>query len=167
MEIPTLTTARLLLRPFGPTDFESYAAMCANPEVMRYIDDVQDRETAFRSFCASLGHWEARGYGPWALEERATGRVVGRAGLFHWERFPAIEIGYLLEPSAWGKGYATESAERSLRFAREVVRARGVVSLIQPENTASIRVVEKLGAKFEREILDRKQRRALIYLFPD
>jgi len=167
MEIPTLTTARLVLRPFRLADFESYAAMCANPEVMRYIDDVQDRESAFRSFCASLGHWEVRGYGPWALEESATGSVIGRAGLFHWERFPSIEVGYLLEPSAWGKGYATEAAERSIRFAREVVRARGVVSLIQPDNTASIRVVEKLGAKLEREIVDRKLRRVLIYLFPD
>jgi RimJ/RimL family protein N-acetyltransferase len=167
MDIPTLETPRLFLRAFRPADFESYAAMSANPEVMRYIDDVQDRESAFRSFCASIGHWAVRGYGPWAVEERASGRVVGRAGLFHWERWPAIEVGYLLDPSAWGKGYATEAAQRSLRYAHETVGARGVVAFIQPENVASVRVVEKLGGRFEREVLDRKKRPVRIYLFRD
>ena len=157
MEIPTLQTDRLLLRPFRAADFEAYAEMNANAEVMRYIDAVQDRETAFRSFCANIGHWEVRGYGPWAMEERATGRLVGRAGLLFWETKPGLEVGYAVHPSAWGKGYATEAAARSLRHAHQTLGARGVLSVIHPENTASIRVAEKLGARLDREVLVRNQ----------
>jgi RimJ/RimL family protein N-acetyltransferase len=151
MEIPSLTTERLLLRGFRAEDFEAYAALNGDPVVMRYIDAVQDRAAAFRSFCAAIGHWTARGYGPWAIEERETGRFVGRAGLLRWEDWPALEVGYTLHPSVWGKGYATEAARRALRYAHEIVNARGVISLIQPGNAASIRVAERLGAKFDRE----------------
>ena len=157
MEIPTLQTERLLLRPFRAADFEAYAEMNANPEVMRYIDAVQDREAAFRSLCASIGHWEVRGYGPWAMEERATGRLLGRAGLFFWETRPGLELGYALIPSAWGKGYAFEAAARSLRHAHQTLGARGVLSVIHPDNKASIRVTEKLGARLDREVVLRNQ----------
>jgi RimJ/RimL family protein N-acetyltransferase len=157
MEIPTLQTERLLLRPFRAADFEAYAEMNANPEVMRYIDAVQDREAAFRSLCANIGHWEVRGYGPWAVEERATGRLVGRAGLFFWETRPGLELGYALIPSAWGKGYAFEAAARSLRHAHQTLGARGVLSVIHPDNKASIRVTEKLGARLDREVVLRNQ----------
>jgi RimJ/RimL family protein N-acetyltransferase len=157
MEIPTLQTERLLLRPFRSADFEAYAEMNANPDVMRYIDAAQDREAAFRSFCANIGHWEVRGYGPWAMEERATGRLVGRAGLLFWETKPGLEVGYAVHPSAWGKGYATEAAARSLRHAHQALGARGVLSVIHPENAASIRVAEKLGARLDREVVVRNQ----------
>src|SRR6266436_4007846 len=79
MEIPTLQTDRLLLRPFSAADVDAYVELNANQEVMRYIDKVQDREAAFRSLCANIGHWHVRGYGPWAVEDRATGRLIGRA----------------------------------------------------------------------------------------
>src|SRR5437899_414643 len=79
MEIPTLQTDRLLLRPFSAADVDAYAELNANQEVMGYIDKVQDREAAFRSLCANIGHWHVRGYGPWAVEDRATGRLIGRA----------------------------------------------------------------------------------------
>jgi RimJ/RimL family protein N-acetyltransferase len=151
MEIPSLTTERLLLRSFRADDFEFYAELNANQEVMRYIDAVQDRVAAFRSFCAAIGHWTARGYGPWAIEERESGRLVGRAGLLRWEDWPGLEVGYTLHPSAWGRGYATEAARRALRYAHEVLCARGVISLIQPQNAASIRVADRLGARFARE----------------
>src|SRR2546430_854163 len=132
MEIPTFQSERLLLRPFQAGDFELYAALNADPEVMRYIEAVQDRATAFRSFCAAIGHWIVRGYGPWAVEERASGRLIGRAGLLRWEGWPGLEVGYTLHPSAWGKGYATEAARRALRHAHEVLGARAVISLIDP-----------------------------------
>src|SRR5438105_4445915 len=167
MEIPTLQTDRLILRPFRAADFEAYAEMNANPDVMRYIDEIQDRQAAFRSMCANIGHWEVRGYGPWAVEERATGRLVGRAGLLFWETNPGMEVGYAIHPSLWGKGYATEVAARSLRYAHETLGARGVLSLIQPANAPSIRVAEKLGARLDREIQIRnKPVRVYVYRDP-
>jgi RimJ/RimL family protein N-acetyltransferase len=168
MEIPTLTTERLLLRPFRSDDFEAYAAMNADPQVMQYIDDVQDRAAAFRSLCANMGHWHLRGYGPWAVEERATGRFVGRAGLLRWEPWTEMEVGYALIPSAWGKGYASEAAARSLRYAHEVVHARGVVSRILPDNAASIRVAERLGARYAGDVqLKGKAISVYAYVDPD
>ncbi len=148
MEIPTLRTERLLLRPYRPGDFEVFAEMNGDPEVMRYIDDVQTRADTFRSFCATIDHWTARGYGSWMVEEMATGHAVGRAGLFNWEGSPGLEVGYALRRADWGKGYATEAAARALRYAHEVVGARGVFSAIEPNNAPSIRVVERLGARF-------------------
>jgi RimJ/RimL family protein N-acetyltransferase len=158
MDFPSVTTERLILRPYRNEDFEEIARMTADPDHMRFIGGSLDRETAHRSFCAVLGHWLYRGYGFWAVEERATGKLIGRAGLNNWEGYPGLEVGYGFFPSAWGKGYATEVAARCLRYAHEVVGARGVISLIDPGNVASERVVEKLGARRDREILHRDKK---------
>jgi RimJ/RimL family protein N-acetyltransferase len=166
MDIPTLRTARLLLRPYRPDDFEAFAAMQADAEVMRYITAVQDRPTAFRAFCANIGHWAVRGFGPWAVEEVATGKLVGHVGLVRWEGRPAMEVGYAVYRSAWGKGYASEAAAASLSWAHEVLGARGVVGVIHPANAPSIRVAERLGARVEGEQLE-KGERLLVYRFPD
>jgi RimJ/RimL family protein N-acetyltransferase len=167
MEIPSLTTDRLLLRPFRHEDFDAYAAMNADPQVMQYIDEVQDRPAAFRSLAANIGHWHLRGYGPWAVEERATGRFIGRAGLLRWEPWSEVEVGYALIPSAWGKGYATEVAACSLRYAHEVVKARGVVSRILAGNAASIRVAERLGARYAGEAQSPKGPPVRVYVYAD
>jgi RimJ/RimL family protein N-acetyltransferase len=94
--IVTLTTARLLLRPFRQDDVEAYAAMCADPEVMRYLglSGVLTREDAWRQMAMLLGHWELRGFGMWAVEERDTGQFVGRVGLHDPEGWPEREVGW-------------------------------------------------------------------------
>lgn len=168
MDIPTLTTARLILRPFRGSDLDAHAAMNADPNVMRYIGEVQDRAAAFRTMCAFMGHWYLRGYGPWAVEERATGAFVGRAGLTRFEPWTDVEVGYALVPSAWGKGYAGELAARSLRYAREVVGARGVTSHILAGNAAAVRVAERLGAKHAYDADQRvKDSVVRVYVYPD
>jgi RimJ/RimL family protein N-acetyltransferase len=168
MEIPTLTTERLVLRPFREADLDAHAAMNADPAVMRFIGEVQDRAAAFRNLCAYLGHWFLRGYGPWAVEERATGAFVGRAGLVRFEPWTDVEVGYALAPPAWGKGYASEVAARSLRYAHEVVGARGVASHILEGNTAAIRVAERLGAKYARDAdVKVKDATVRVYVYPD
>ncbi len=168
MDIPTLTTDRLLLRPFRAADLDAHAAMNADPTVMRFIAEVEDRATAFRTLCAYLGHWQLRGYGPWAVEERATGAFVGRAGLVRFEPWTDVEVAYALAPSAWGKGYAGEVAARSLRYAHEVVGARGVASHILEGNAGAIRVAERLGARYVRDA-DVKVKGATVrvYVYPD
>src|SRR5262249_18296322 len=78
----TLETDRLTLRMIRETDFEAYAKMCADPEVMRYIGDGQAlaRPMAWRNLALMIGHWSLRGYGLWAAEDRASGALVGRIG---------------------------------------------------------------------------------------
>jgi RimJ/RimL family protein N-acetyltransferase len=151
MHVPQLTTDRLLLRGFEPRDVDAYAALMADPAVTRYLGDGQplSRMNAWRQLALIIGHWELLGFGLWAVEERASGTLIGRVGCFEPEDWPAFEVGYVLARSAWGRGYATEAARSSLDYARTVLARDRVVSLIHAENASSIRVAERLGAQRE------------------
>ena len=125
LQIPQLTTERLHLRCFKPVDFDAYAEMMANPDVVRYLGAgvPLSRADAWRQMAMLMGHRVLRGYGVWAVEERATGRFLGRIGCMNQEGFPAFEIAYTLGPWAWGNGYA-----------RADIRARRVAPLRNHEH---------------------------------
>ena len=143
----TLETERLRLRMFRESDLDAYARMCADAEIMRYLGEGKPltRAEAWRSMAGILGHWELRGYGLWAVEERATGALIGRIGHIHPEGWPGFELGWMLDRASWGKGYATEGARRALEYAFEALGRQHVISLIRPANVASVRVAERLG----------------------
>jgi len=147
----TLQTDRLILRLFRDTDFEQYAAICADPEVMRFLGDgkVLNRGETWRQMAMILGHWQLRGYGLWAVEERETGKLIGRIGFFNPEGWPGFELGWVLGSQWWGKGYATEGARRALQHAFTDMGQEHVISLIHPANSASIKVAERLGEQIE------------------
>jgi RimJ/RimL family protein N-acetyltransferase len=149
--IPELTTTRLRLREFTASDLDAYATMMADPVVTRYLGDGRplDRAEAWRQMALFLGHWRLRGFGTWAVEERATGVFVGRIGCFEPEGWPGFELTYTLAQPFWGRGYATEGAQAALAFAWDTLGRNRVISLIRPENTPSIRVAERLGAILE------------------
>ena len=88
MTIPTLTSERLILRPFRENDLDAFARCCQDEETMRYLGGTLSREDAWRQMAMLLGHWQLRGYGMWALEERATGAFVGRLGFHRPEGWP-------------------------------------------------------------------------------
>lgn len=142
-----LETPRLLLRPFVEADLDPLARMYADPEVMRYIGtgSTATRQETWRAISSMLGHWLLRGYGMWAVEERASGSMVGRVGFIEPEGWPGFELGWMVDRSCWGRGYAPEAADVALRHAREELGKERVISLIRPGNTASIRVAEKIG----------------------
>ena len=148
LRIPELTTARLRLRAFRESDFEAYAAIMADAEVTRFLGagPTLSRADAWRQMAMILGHWMLRGFGLWAVEEMATGRLIGRIGCHYPEGFPAFEIGYTLAREAWGRGYAREGAAASLAYARDVLHRSEIVSIIRPDNRRSQRVAESLGA---------------------
>jgi RimJ/RimL family protein N-acetyltransferase len=151
--IPTLETERLVLREFRESDLDAYAAMSADPDVMRYIGagKTMTRAEAWRSLAFLMGHWHLLGFGMWAATVRGDDRMIGRVGFLQPEGWPGFEIGWGFEKAAWGKGYATEGAQRALAWCREALpRQREVISLIYPENAPSIRVAERLGQKFIR-----------------
>jgi RimJ/RimL family protein N-acetyltransferase len=167
MDIPQLTTERLLLRAFGPADVEPYAAMMADPEVTRYLGDGRPlaRADAWRQLAMFAGHWALRGFGLWAVEERATGRFVGRIGCFEPEGWPGFEIGYSLARPAWGRGYAREGAAAALAHARTALGRADVISIIRPANVASVRVTTALGA-LPAEVIEFFGGPATIYRYP-
>jgi RimJ/RimL family protein N-acetyltransferase len=133
-------------------DFEQYAAITADAEVMRYLGEGKplSRGDAWRQMAFHVGHWHLRGYGMWAVEEAATGRLAGRIGFLNPEGWPGFELGWTLGREFWGRGYATEGARRALAFAFEELGRDHVISLIRPDNRPSIRVAERLGERLER-----------------
>jgi RimJ/RimL family protein N-acetyltransferase len=152
---PRLETDRLVLRPFLAEDFESFARMCADREVMRYINDGRalTRGEAWRALAMFAGHWGLRGYGQWAVVEKATGAFIGRAGLWNPEGWPGLEVGWFFDRARWGHGFATEAGLAALDWAFRVLGAERVISVIHPKNVASIRVAERLGERFERAMV--------------
>lgn len=151
VHIPTLASERLILRPFRASDFEPMAAFFADP-ASAYYGGPAPRDEAWRKFAVYSGHWLLRGYGPWALEDRATGDYVGLSGLWYPEGWAEPEITWALVPGAHGKGYATEAARRALRAAYEDFGWTTAVSVVSVHNTASQAVAQRLGATLEREI---------------
>lgn len=149
LDIPILETERLRLRPFRLSDFDDYAAMCGDPEVARYLSVRFSREQSWRHLAFVVGHWKLRGYGMWAVEERGTGGFVGRIGFADPEGWPDCELAWTLVRRCWGRGYATEGARAALAHAFTALNKDRIVSLIRPENLASIRVAERLGESLQ------------------
>ena len=149
VDVPRLETSRLVLRGFTAADVEPYAAMMADPEVTRFLGDGHTfgRAEAWRHIAMLIGHWELRGFGLWAVEERSSGRFIGRIGCYEPDGWPGFEIGYALAREAWGRGLAREGAAAALEHARTALRQTRIISLIRPANAASIAVAEHLGAQ--------------------
>ena len=146
----TLETERLIMRMWRDADIEEYAELCADPEVMRFLGGkVFDRTEAWRQMASMIGHWYLRGYGIWAVEEKSSGRLAGRIGCINPEGWPGFEVGWTLKREFWGKGYATEAGRRALEYGFNELDKPHIISLIHPENLASIRVAERLGETLE------------------
>jgi RimJ/RimL family protein N-acetyltransferase len=143
----TLATDRLTLRMLHESDLDACAEMFADPEVMRYIGDGQPvpRPVAWRNLAMMVGHWSLRGYGLWAAEERSSGGLAGYVGCWNPEGWPGIELSWTLRRSFWGRGFATEGARAALQFVFTQLDQPHIISLIHPENAASIRVAQRLG----------------------
>ncbi|HKV09964.1 MAG TPA: GNAT family N-acetyltransferase [Thermoanaerobaculia bacterium] len=155
LPIPTLETERLRLRPFRGSDLDDYAALNADPEVLRHLGggpEPWDRGRSWRHLAFLLGHWHLGGCGQWAVEHKETGAFLGTVGFAEPEGWPGCELAWTLARPFWGQGYATEAARAALGYAFTVLKKDRVVSLIHPENHASIRVAERLGETLQGRI---------------
>lgn len=110
-----------------------------------------------------MGHWALRGYGAWAVEEKSSGDFCGMVGLWFPEGWPEREITWSVIEAKQQRGIAAEAALRARAYAIETLGWNEVYSCISPENSASIRLVEKLGAKLERETHHPSKGQFLIY----
>lgn len=156
----TLVTPRLILRRWREEDVAPMAAVNADPEVMRWIRDgsVRDEEQTRAGIEAWESEWESRGFGLFAVETRATGELAGFTGLsvphFLPEVLPAVEAGWRLGRSHWGKGLATEAAAAAVRFGFEECGLERIVSIAQVGNDASERIMTRLGMRPVRETVN-------------
>ncbi|MGW2250631.1 GNAT family N-acetyltransferase [Kitasatospora sp. NPDC001660] len=152
-----METPRLILRRWREEDLAPMAAVNSDPEVMRWIRDGRTLdETETRRFIELVEQrWDEEGFGLFAVEVRETGELAGFTGLavpqFLPEVLPAVEVGWRLDRAFWGRGFATEAAREAVRFAFEECGLDRLVSIAQIGNTASERVMDKLGMRVERE----------------
>nr|WP_264185663.1 GNAT family N-acetyltransferase [Roseicella aerolata] len=143
------------MRPFHPRDVAAYARIRARPEVMRFLPGGAARAATAAADTPGLvarfaALWEEVGYGPWAMEERATGLLLGHCGL---RLLPELggetEILYLLDRPHWGRGLATEAAVAARDFGLGCLGLPRLVAYALPENVASLRVMQRIGMRPE------------------
>jgi RimJ/RimL family protein N-acetyltransferase len=152
MTVPVLETDRLRMREWREADLAPLAAFYADEATARFLGGPCDLAETWRYMAVRVGHWVLRGYGAWALEEKASGQWVGYCGLWSPHGWPEPEVMWGLAAPARGRGYATEAARRARAFAYGQLGWTTVISCIVPENIASQRVAQRLGATLERSI---------------
>ncbi len=147
-----LETERLLLRQWRHDDLEPYARICADPEVMRYLGgkpfNLRQSADQMEEF---LQHWRDHGFGLWAAELRVSGAFIGFIGLTTHTWWPGVEVGWRLDRGFWNRGFATEGASAGLDYGFSELGLERIISITRPENTASRRVMEKIGLTFEQD----------------
>lgn len=143
---PILVTEHLILRPPAAEDFDAWADFSADEETTRFIGGVQPRPAAWRGFCAMAGAWHINGFSMFSLIERASGRWVGRVGPWRPEGWPGNEVGWGVSRAFAGRGYAHEAAVASIDFAFDQLGWDDVIHTIDPANTRSIALAQRLGS---------------------
>lgn len=150
-EAPVLETSRLILRPHRVQDYAACCQLWADSDVVRFIGGApQEAQAVWFRLLRYAGMWALLGYGMWVVEDRASGAMLGEAGLLRAERGVhelegVPEAGWVLGPDAWGKGIATEAMTAVLQWADDHVDTPSVRCISDPDNAASIKVAEKLG----------------------
>lgn len=147
------TTKRLVAERLRETNLDSLLSMDRDPRIMDQLGGVRSEEDTVAYLQDNLRHWEAHGFGLWILSLREDGRVVGRAYLRHLHigGNDELAIGYALLPEFWGMGLATEIASAIVGLAQTRLSLARLVAGVRPDNVASKRVLEKIGASFEKK----------------
>ena len=146
-----LETDRLVLRQWTVDDVPEYGRIMQDPETSRFFGGPLSPVQVWRQVALFVGHRALRGWSQSAVVERATGQLVGRGGLWRPEGWPGLEVGWVLDRSRWGRGYASELGRAARDFAAEALHAPHLLSLIDPANAASIHVAEAIGSSWEGE----------------
>jgi len=148
-----IETPRLILRTFQDTDWVDLHALFSDPECTRYtIQRTLTEGESWRMLAALVGHWQLRGYGPYAVEEKESGTVMGPVGLWYPIDWPETEIKWAISRRYWGRGYASEAARAVWQMAAGHLPDTPLISLIFSENERSIRLAKAIGAHFEKEM---------------
>ena len=145
MSAHALETERLILRPNRLEDFEALAKVLGSDHA-NFMGGPMTRNEAWQSFCSDIAQWPLLGHGAWAVDRRDTGEFVGQVTIIKPPHFPEVEIGWVFFPPAEGHGCAYEAARAALTFAFDSLCLPTLVSYIDPKNTRSIRLAERLGA---------------------
>jgi ribosomal-protein-alanine N-acetyltransferase len=151
----TLETERLLIRPLTVDDAAFIIELLNDPSFIQNIGDrnvrtLEDAQNYIRT--GSLASYAKNGFGLSLVILKTTGEAIGMCGLIKRDALEDVDIGYAYLPRYWSKGYAIEAALAMKSFAKVDVQLRRLVAIVDPVNTGSIRVLEKLGMKFEKMV---------------
>src|ERR1051325_1443108 len=149
-----LETERLLLREFVFTDMDALTAVLGDPVAMQYYPVPFDRVGIEDWIRRNKARYFDPGFGLWAMLLKESAELIGDCGCFLRELLGEIEfeLGWHVRRDLWGKGYATEAAQRCIEYAFSSLGAERLIALIRPENVNSCRVAEKNGMSCERTI---------------
>ena len=148
--IPTLETDRLFLRTPLFEDLEPMADFFQNSGRAKFVGGPMDKGEVWRALLRAAGHWHIRGYGFWHIVDRATGRMCGYTGYLHHIEWPEAELAWGVLDGYEGKGIAFEAAQAA-RAVGPTLGLQAPISLIDPKNTRSRALAERLGAWVEEE----------------
>ena len=150
-------TDRLILRHFDIVDGEAMDRVFGDAEVMYYGDGVKTQEWVRQWLRGWLeDYYQKWGFGIWAIVERSGREVIGYCGLSHFPNrcgHDEMEIGYRLARPYWGRGLATEAAQAVRDYGFGTLGLPRLIAMIDPRNVASIRVAEKTGLRYERDVM--------------
>lgn len=147
-------TERLELRAMTASDAEAFFALNSDPVVMRYTGEPSlDSLEQARVAIANYPDFETVGFGRWGCVLKQSQEMVGFCGLKYLPELDVVDVGYRFLPHYWGRGLATESCLASLKYGFEILNLERVVGLVEKENLASIRVLEKVGMKADGTVL--------------
>jgi RimJ/RimL family protein N-acetyltransferase len=151
-----IETQRLILREFQLEDVQQLAPILANPRVMEFsstgILSVLKTQAKIQDFLASYRQY---GFGKWAISFKQSNQLIGYCGIAieQIDNKDEREIGYRLDPKFWGQGLATEAASAAIRYGLEQLKFPYILGIVERENKASVRVLEKLGMQHQRETI--------------
>ncbi len=153
--LPELATGRLTLRRLELADAPFLVTLLNEPSFLQNIGDrgvrnVEDAARYLRN--GPFAMYERYGFGLWHAARRSDGAAVGMCGLLKRDILPDVDIGYAYLPAFWGQGYAFEAADAVLGHALRKFGLKRVIGVVSEGNAASIRVLEKLGMRFERMV---------------
>jgi RimJ/RimL family protein N-acetyltransferase len=151
-EAPRIETERLVLREFRAGDLDAHSATLGDEEIMRHIGGKPlNREDSWRRLLMGVGMWSLIGMGPWAVERKSDGRMIGHCGFFqfHREMTPLIlgepEMGWIFDRSVHGEGIAFEACQAALAWAESEIGANSYPAIIDLDNVASMKLADRLG----------------------
>lgn len=160
-------TERLILRELTPEDAEHFFSLNQNPNVLKYTGDSSFTSVEeARNFLKNYKDYERNGYGRWAVVDKNNYTFLGWCGLKYHEETRETDIGFRFFEEYWNKGYASESAAASLNYGFEKLNLPKIIGRAMIGNTASIRVLQKMGMIFDREF-DFDGNNGVIYTIED
>ena len=150
-----IETERLILRQFTTDDAEFIFGLLNDPSWIQNIGDRHIR--TIDDACSYIVNgpvksYEKNGFGLWAVVLKETNETIGMCGLIKREGLEDVEIGYALLPKFWSKGFAVEAARATKAYAKDVIGLKRLVAIVDPANEGSIRVLEKIGLRYEKMV---------------